>query len=96
MAHLGEQGKMPRLERCGPWGRQDSGPAYYNDDELLCVAKRLRNWLAKDAKMTDAKFNVGELYDNYLKSASCLDPRFKALLFLTPEERDATDKTVLT
>ena len=52
MAQLGEQGKVPRLERRGPWGRQDSGPAYYNDDELLYVAKRLRNWLAKDTKMT--------------------------------------------
>ena len=52
MAQLGEQGKVPRPERRGPWGRQDSGPAYYNADELVYVAKRLRDWLAKDTNMT--------------------------------------------
>ena len=44
----------------------------------------MRNWLAKNTKMTYERFNAGEY------------PRIKALLFLTPEERDATEKTVLT
>ena len=73
MAQLVEQGQVPRPERCGPWGRQDCGPAYYNDDELIYVVKRLRNSLAKDIKMTYEKVNAGAFSDNYLKAASFLD-----------------------
>ena len=48
MWKLGPEGTTPRPENCGPLGRQETGKAYYDEDELLPLTKRLRRWLGGD------------------------------------------------
>ena len=35
MRQLGSTGKIPKPEKCGPWGYQEGGAAYYPNIELL-------------------------------------------------------------
>ena len=88
MHQLGPEGGIPKPEDCGEWGRQDGGPSYYQEEELTELTRRLRAWLADDTGATYAKFNAGHESDRLLRVASLLDPRYKALSFLTTEERE--------
>ena len=95
LKQLGEQ-KVPLPAGCGHWGYQEGCSKFYLHGDLSELALATVAWLRGDTQKTYDKFNKGAASEVLQRRCSFLDPRYKALAFLTDEQRAAVHQDVKT
>ena len=79
---------------CGQWGYQEGGPKFYHHADVSELTLATVAWLRGDTQKTYDKFNKGAASEVLQRRCRFLDPRYKALTFLTEEERTVVRRDV--